>query len=121
MASKEFFFYIFFLQNLFSLLPWQPIKFSNLGHIIENAEDYKKLSCSTKNPNIPNETIDNFFFSHYKSMDLQSVAIATRTLIQLKQKHNYSFPLPIDMKRIGLSVSDEKFFEAIDGLTLDAC
>ena len=34
-----------------------------------------------------------FHFSHYKS----EVVIATRVLIRLQQKHNYSFPRPIDV------------------------
>ena len=54
------------------MLPWQPIKFSDLDKIHMNRRGHlKKHFCKKKNLNTCNETakIANFHFSHYKSME----------------------------------------------------
>ena len=53
------------------MLPWQPIKFSDLDKIHMNRKGLLKKHFCKKNLNICSETskIDNFHFSHYKSME----------------------------------------------------
>ena len=70
-ASEEKIFEYFF-EILTFMLPWQPIKFSNLDKIHMDRRDLlKKYFCEKKILNICSETakIANFHFSHYKSME----------------------------------------------------
>ena len=56
MASEEKIFE-YFLKNLPFMLPWQPIKFSNLDKIHMNRRGLlKKQFCEKKNLNICSET-----------------------------------------------------------------
>ena len=77
----------YFIENLPFMLPWQPIKFSDLDKIHMNRRGLLKKHFCKKNLNICSETpkIANFNFSRYKSMET-IVSIATRVLIQLEQK-----------------------------------
>ena len=59
-----------FFRNLPFMLPWQPIKFSDLDKIHMNRRGpLNEHFCKTFYQNICNETAvnDNFYFSHYKS------------------------------------------------------
>ena len=71
-ASEEKIFEYFF-ETLPFMLPWQPIKFSDLDKIHLNRRGLlKKHFCKKKkNLNTCSETakIANFHFSHYKSME----------------------------------------------------
>ena len=88
-ASEEKIFEYFF-ENLPFILPWQPIKFSNLDKIQMNRRGpLKKHFCKT-NLNMCSETakIANFHFSHYKSIEAiscrsnqSSHPIGTRNII----------------------------------------
>ena len=62
-ASEEKHFEYFF-ENLPFMLPWQPIKFSDLDKIHRNRREYSR-NISVKNLNICNETakIANCHFS----------------------------------------------------------
>ena len=53
------------------MLPWQPIKFTDLDIIYMNGRGLLKKHFCKKNLNICSETakIANFHFSHYKSME----------------------------------------------------
>ena len=89
-ASEEKVFEYFF-ENLSFVLPWQPIKFSDLDKIHMNRRGLHKKHFCKKNLNSCSETakIADFHFSHYKSME------TARVLIRLEQKHNYSPPPPL--------------------------
>ena len=69
-ASEEKIFEYFF-ENVPFMLPWQPIKFSNLDKIHMNRRGLLKKHFCKKNLNICSKTakIANFHFSHYKSME----------------------------------------------------
>ena len=127
------------------MLPWQPIKFSDLNNIYMNriVEDYSRNISVGKNLNICSETakIATFHFSHYKSMETirchsnkSSYPIGTKTKNKQtkktksknnnnKKQNNYSFPPPIDAicEIWKASASEEKAFENADGRTTDAC
>ena len=70
MASEEKIFE-YFLENFPFMLPWQPIKFSDLDKIHMNRRGLLKKHFCQKNLNICSETakIANFPFSHFKSME----------------------------------------------------
>ena len=69
-ASEDKIFKEYFLENLPFMLPWQPLKISDLDKIHMNRRGLLKHFCK-KNLNICSETakIANFHFSHYKSME----------------------------------------------------
>ena len=98
MISEEKIFEDFF-ENLPFMLPWQPIKFSDLDKIHMNRRGLlKKHFCKKKNLNICSETakIANFHFSHYKSMETISCHSNRSSYPIGTKKQYYSFPLPID-------------------------
>ena len=68
-ASEKIFEYFF--ENSPFMLPWQPIKFSDLDKIPMNRRGLLKEDFCKKNLNTCSETakIANFHFSHYKSME----------------------------------------------------
>ena len=81
------------------MLPWQPIKFSDLEKIHMNRRGLlKKKHFFKKYLNICSETakITNFHFSHYKSMETISCHSNQSSYPIGTKKHNYSFPWPID-------------------------
>ena len=108
-----FFFFFFFFENLPFMLPWQPIKFSDLDKIhMKRRGLFKKYFCK-KILNICIETakLVNFNFSHYKSMAIischsnqSSYPIETKKKNnnnkkkkkKKKKKNNYLFPWPIN-------------------------
>ena len=102
--------FLFFCQKLPFILPWQPIKFSDLDKIHMNRRGLlKKHFCKKKNPNLCSETakIASFHFSHFKSM-----ATITRVLIRLKQKTQLFVPSAYrcymwNLVRIGFMASEE--------------
>ena len=67
-SEKKIFEYFF--ENLPFMLPWQPIKVSNLDNIHMNRTGLLKKHFCKKNTNICSETakIANFPFSHFKSI-----------------------------------------------------
>ena len=69
-ASEQKIFEYFF-ENLPFMLPWQPIKFSDLDKIHVNRRGLLEKHFCKKNLNTCSETakIANFHFSHYKSME----------------------------------------------------
>ena len=69
-ASEEKIFEYFF-ENLPFMLPWQPIKFSELDKIHMNRRGLPKKHFCKKKFNTCRETAKNanFHFSHYKSME----------------------------------------------------
>ena len=96
-ASEEKIFEYFF-ENLPFMLPWQPIKFSDLDKIHMNRRRLLKKHLCKKNKNICSETakIANFHFSNYKSMETISFHSNQSSYPIGTKKHNYSFPRPID-------------------------
>ena len=103
-VSEEMIFEYFF-ENLPFMLPWQPVKFSNLDKIHMNRRGLlkkhfckKKKKKKKKNLNICSETakIANFHFSHYKSMETKSFHSNQEFLSDWNKKHNYLFPPSID-------------------------
>ena len=60
----------YFFKHLPFMLPWQPIKFSDLDKIHMNRRGLLKKHFCKENLNICSETakINNFHFFHYKSM-----------------------------------------------------
>ena len=63
----------YFFKNLPFMLPWQPIKFSDLDNIHKNRRGLlKKHFCKKKNLNICSETakIAYFHFSHLSQWKL---------------------------------------------------
>ena len=70
MISEEKIFEYFF-ENLPFMLPWQPIKFSDLDKIHMNRRGLLKKHFCKKNLNICSETakIASFHISHCKSME----------------------------------------------------
>ena len=72
------------------MLPWQPIKYSDLNKIHMNRRGLlKKHFCKKKNLSICSETakIANFHFSHYKSMEAISEYIEGRCTFYSKYSH----------------------------------
>ena len=97
-ASEEKIFEYFF-ENLSFMLPWQPIKFSDLDKIHMNRRGLLKKHFCKKNLKICSETakIIDFHFSHYNSMKTVSFhSNQSSYQIGQKKKQYYSFPLPID-------------------------
>ena len=88
-------FWIFF-ENLSFMLPWQPIKFSDLDRFhMKRRGLFKKHFCKKKkNLIICSEIakIANFHFSHYKSMETISCHINQSSYLIGTKKHTYSFP-----------------------------
>ena len=77
-------FWIFFFENLPFMLPWQPIKFSDLDNIHMNCIGLWRNISVKKNVNSCSETakIASFHFSHYKSMKtISSYPIGTKYII----------------------------------------
>ena len=117
-ASEEKIF-LYFFENLPFMLPWQPIKFSDLDKIHMNRRGLLKKHFCIKNVNTCSETakIANFHFSHYMSME---TSIATRVLIRLEQKTHLFVPPAYrcymrNLLRIGFMASEEMSFENVDG------
>ena len=109
MISEEKIFEYFF-KNLPFMLPWQPIKFSDLDKIHMNRRRLlKKLFCK-KNLNICSETanVANFHFSRYKSMETISCHSNQSSYpIRTKTKLFVPRPLPKDAT-VHLSKSDRR-------------
>ena len=114
-------FWIFFFENLTFMLPWQPIKFSDLDKIHLNSRGLLKQHFCKKNLTICSETakIANFHLSHqYKSMEnischsnQSSYPTGTKnTVIRVPNYRCYMW----NMERIGFTASEEKSFENVD-------
>ena len=89
-------------ENLPFMLPWQPIKFSDLDKIHTNPRGLlKKHFCKKKNLNICSETakIANLYFSHYNSMATISCHSNQSSYPIETKKNNYLLPRPIDAIR----------------------
>ena len=106
------------------MLPWQPIKFSDLDKIHMNRRELlKKHFCWKKNLNICSETakIATFHFSHYKSRETvnchssqSSYPIGTKTQLFVPPSYRcYMW----NKERMGFTAAEEKSFENIDGRT----
>ena len=95
-ASEEKIFEYFF-ENLFFMLPWQPIKYNDLDKIHTNHRELLKKHFCKKNLNtcIEAAKIANFHFSHYKSMENISFH-SNQSSYPIRIKNKYSFPWPID-------------------------
>ena len=65
--------------------------------VVRNVEDYS-INISVKKIEISRMRQKTSWISSFPIISLLEleVAIATRVIIQLEQKHNFSFPLPID-------------------------
>ena len=104
------------------MLPWQPIKFSDLDKIHMNHRGLltkhfcrkKILISAVRQQKLPLSTFP--IISQWKQ-----VAIATEFLSDWNKKHNYSFPPPIDAicEIWKESASEEKSFENVDRRTDD--
>ena len=109
-----------FFENLPFILPWQPIKFSDLDKIQMNRRGLlKKHFWGKKSLNICSETakIANFHFSHYKSMETISChcnqsSYLIRTKIVLFVPPTY-ICYAWNMARIGFMASEEMSFENV--------
>ena len=64
----------YFFENIPFMLPWQPIKSSDLDKIHMNRRELLNKHFCKKNLNICNKTVKiaNFHFSHYKLMEIIS-------------------------------------------------
>ena len=96
-SEEKIFEYLF--ENLPFMLPWQPIKFSDLDKIHMNRRGLLKKHFCKKNLNICSEAakVANFHFSHYKSMEIISChSNQSFYPIGTKKKQYYLSPLPID-------------------------
>ena len=123
LTSSEEKMFEYFFENLPIMLPWQPIKFSDLDKIHMNRSGlFKKHFCKKKQqPNICSETakIANFHFSHYKSMatisfhsNQSSYPIETKTTVICSPAYRcYMW----NLDRIGFMASEEMSFENVDG------
>ena len=98
-SEEKIFEYLF--ENLPFILPWQPIKFSDLDKIHMNRRGLLKKHFCKKNLNICSEAakVANFHFSHYKSME--TISCHSNQSFYPKQsfcpdkKQYYLSPLPI--------------------------
>ena len=93
------------------MLPWQPIKFSDLDKIHMNRRGLLKKHLCKKNLNICSETakIVTFHFSDDKSMETISCHSNQSSYPIGTKKHNYSFPPPM-CEIWKESASEEKLF-----------
>ena len=80
-----------FYENRPFLPPQKPIKFTDLDKSRMKRRGLLNKRFCKKIPNI----LSISSFPIISLLEL-NVAIATRVLIRPEQKHNYSFPLPID-------------------------
>ena len=120
-ASEEKIFEYFF-KNLPFMLPWQPIKFSEMDKIHMNIRGLlKKYFCKKKYLNICSETakIVNFHFSHCKSMETISFHSNQSSYPIGTKKHNYSFPPPSICGTWKESAAEEKLSENVDDGRMD--
>ena len=117
----------YFYKNLPFMLPWQPIKFSDLDKIHTSCRGLlKKHFCKKKSLNICSETakIANFHFSHYKSMETICYHSNQEFLSDWNKKTKL-FLSPIyrcymwNMQRIGVTASEEKSFANVDDWWID--
>ena len=93
------------------MLPWQPIKFSDLDKIHMNSRGLFKKHFYKKNLNI-------CIFSHYKSMatischgSQSSYPIGTKTILFVSPAYRCYMR---NMARIGFMASEEMSFENVD-------
>ena len=104
------------------MLPWQPIKFSDLDKIHMNRRGLlKKHFCRKKNLNICSETakIATFHFSHYKSMETTSCH-SNQSSYSIGTKNTIICSLKLYMLYVKyFTASEKKSFENVDGWTTD--
>ena len=109
-------FWIFF-RTLPFMLPWQPIKFSDLDKIHMNRRELLKKHFCKNNLNICSETVKiaNFHFSHYKPMEIISCHSNQSSLEQKPQLFVPSIYRCYmwNMERIGFMASEEKSFKNV--------
>ena len=88
------------------MLPWQPIKFSDLDKIHKNRRGLLKKHFCKKNLNICSETatIASFHFSHYKSVETischskqSSYPIGTKTQLFVPPASSHLSPLTLEV------------------------
>ena len=109
------------------MLPWQPIKFSDLDKIHMNHRGLlKKHFCRKKNLNLCSETakIANFHFSHYKSMETISCH-SNQSFYPVWTKTHLSVPPAYrcymwNMEKIRSKASEEMSFKNVDGRRMPA-
>ena len=132
-ASEEKIFE-YFLENLSFMLPWQPIKFSDLDKIHMTRREllknhfFKKIKISAERAKIA-----NFHFSHYKSMETischsnqSSYPIGTKKKTQLFVPPIYRFYM-WNMKESASRLQRRSLLKMLtdggrtDGRTTNAC
>ena len=111
----------YFFKNLSFMLPWQPIKLSNLDKIHMNRRGLLKKHFCKKNLNIYSETAKtaNFHFSGYKSTETvrchsnqSSYPIGTKKTILFIPSTYRCYVW--NMARISFMASEEMSFENVD-------
>ena len=97
MISEKIFEYLF--ENLPFMLPWQPIKFSDLNKIHMNRRGLlKKHFCKKSKYLQLGSKNGNFHFSHYKSME---------TISEIIKKSSYG-PMLIQFVSVFIELNNTK-------------
>ena len=86
----------YFLENLPFMLPWQPIKFSDLDKIHMNRRRNISVKLLSKYLQWDSSKCQFSFFFHFKLMATISCHSNQSSYLIGKKKQYYSFTLPID-------------------------